>query len=76
MPLFGQAGDGKTPAVSASEVCELFSWQAIGRGRGWPATMEGAVRSGYLAAEAVTRAAGNRFILVPDISKSGLAQSG
>lgn len=25
---------------------------------GWPATMEGAVRSGYLAAEAVTRAAG------------------
>jgi zeta-carotene desaturase len=25
---------------------------------GWPATMEGAVRSGYLAAEAVTQAAG------------------
>ena len=25
---------------------------------GWPATMEGAVRSGYLAAEAVTRSAG------------------
>ena len=25
---------------------------------GWPATMEGAVRSGYLAAEAVTAAAG------------------
>src|SRR5581483_9228902 len=34
---------------------------------GWPATMEGAVRSGYLAAEAVARAAGRpaRF-LVPD----------
>jgi zeta-carotene desaturase len=32
---------------------------------GWPATMEGAVRSGYLAAEAVTRAAGQpkRFLL-------------
>lgn len=32
---------------------------------GWPATMEGAVRSGYLAAEAVTAAAGNpaRFVL-------------
>lgn len=31
---------------------------------GWPATMEGAVRSGYLAAEAVTRAAGSgqRFL--------------
>ena len=25
---------------------------------GWPATMEGAVRSGYLAAEAVAEAAG------------------
>lgn len=34
---------------------------------GWPATMEGAVRSGYLAAEAVTEAAGRpqRFLL-PD----------
>jgi squalene-associated FAD-dependent desaturase len=31
---------------------------------GWPATMEGAVRSGYLAAEAVT---GKKFIL-PDIA--------
>jgi squalene-associated FAD-dependent desaturase len=32
---------------------------------GWPATMEGAVRSGYIAAEAVTKAAGNpqRFLL-------------
>jgi squalene-associated FAD-dependent desaturase len=32
---------------------------------GWPATMEGAVRSGYLAAEAVTRAAGSsqRFVI-------------
>jgi zeta-carotene desaturase len=36
---------------------------------GWPATMEGAVRSGYLAAEAVARAAGKpqRFV-VPDIA--------
>jgi squalene-associated FAD-dependent desaturase len=36
---------------------------------GWPATMEGAVRSGYLAAEAVTRSAGipQRFLL-PDIA--------
>jgi zeta-carotene desaturase len=32
---------------------------------GWPSTMEGAVRSGYLAAEAVTEAAGDpqRFLL-------------
>src|SRR5579871_6115028 len=35
---------------------------------GWPATMEGAVRSGYLAAEAVTKAAGQpRKFLLPDI---------
>jgi uncharacterized protein with NAD-binding domain and iron-sulfur cluster len=36
---------------------------------GWPATMEGAVRSGYLAAEAVTRAVGvPRTFLLPDIA--------
>jgi len=39
---------------------------------GWPATMEGAVRSGYLAAEALTRAAGQpaRF-LVEDLPPRG-----
>jgi zeta-carotene desaturase len=36
---------------------------------GWPATMEGAVRSGYIAAEAVARAAGKpRHFLIPDIA--------
>jgi zeta-carotene desaturase len=36
---------------------------------GWPPIMEGAVRSGYLAAEAVTRAAGaERKFLLPDIA--------
>lgn len=36
---------------------------------GWPATMEGAVRSGYIAAEAVTRAAGNpQSFLLPDVA--------
>jgi squalene-associated FAD-dependent desaturase len=36
---------------------------------GWPATMEGAVRSGYMAAEAVTTAAGSpRSFLLPDIA--------
>ena len=35
---------------------------------GWPATMEGAVRSGYLAAEAVTAAAGApQSFLLPDV---------
>ncbi|HLI83294.1 MAG TPA: hydroxysqualene dehydroxylase HpnE [Bryobacteraceae bacterium] len=36
---------------------------------GWPATMEGAVRGGYLAAEAVTRAAGcPAKFLIPDVA--------
>ena len=36
---------------------------------GWPPIMEGAVRSGYLAAEAVTRAAGReQKFLLPDIA--------
>jgi squalene-associated FAD-dependent desaturase len=40
---------------------------------GWPATMEGAVRSGYLTAEALVRSAGDgaRF-LVPDLPPGGL----
>ncbi|MGA7576348.1 MAG: hydroxysqualene dehydroxylase HpnE [Terriglobales bacterium] len=40
---------------------------------GWPATMEGAVRSGYLAAEALARSGGeNADFLVADISSTGL----
>jgi zeta-carotene desaturase len=40
---------------------------------GWPATMEGAVRSGYRAAEEVSRAAGqSACFLVPDLPASGL----
>lgn len=39
---------------------------------GWPATMEGAARSGYRAAEAVAAAAGRqRSFLRPDIAPSG-----
>jgi zeta-carotene desaturase len=40
---------------------------------GWPATMEGAVRSGYLAAESVARVAGIRdaSYLVPDLPARG-----
>lgn len=42
---------------------------------GWPATMEGAVRSGYLAAEALTqgRAQSQKF-MVPDLPATGLAK--
>jgi zeta-carotene desaturase len=39
---------------------------------GWPATMEGAVRSGYLAAEALLRATGSpRKFLQPDLEPDG-----
>jgi squalene-associated FAD-dependent desaturase len=39
---------------------------------GWPATMEGAVRSGYLAAEALARASGRgQKFLVPDLPAEG-----
>jgi squalene-associated FAD-dependent desaturase len=39
---------------------------------GWPATMEGAVRSGYLAAEAVLRSADTpRTFLQPDLAPNG-----
>ncbi len=42
---------------------------------GWPATMEGAVRSGYLAAEAVLHAAGSpQEFLQPDLPSSGLSR--
>jgi squalene-associated FAD-dependent desaturase len=42
---------------------------------GWPATMEGAVRSGYLAAEAVLLSQGRpQEFLVPDLPASGLSR--
>jgi zeta-carotene desaturase len=42
-------------------------------GTGWPATMEGAIRSGYLAAESLTQAAGApQKILAPDLPARGL----
>ena len=42
---------------------------------GWPSTMEGAVRSGYLAAEAVLRSFGRgESILLPDLPRGRLAR--
>jgi squalene-associated FAD-dependent desaturase len=40
---------------------------------GWPATMEGAVRSGYMAAESVAQAAGTRdaSFLIPNLPAAG-----
>jgi zeta-carotene desaturase len=55
-----------------TSVDKLFlagDWTATG----WPATMEGAVRSGYLAAEAVTRVAGEpQQFMQPDLGSNGL----
>lgn len=40
---------------------------------GWPATMEGAARSGFLAAEALTQVSGNaQKFLQPDLPSTGL----
>jgi len=40
---------------------------------GWPATMEGAVRSGYMAAERLLDSSGQRKkLLVPDLPATGL----
>jgi squalene-associated FAD-dependent desaturase len=42
---------------------------------GWPATMEGAVRSGYLAAEAVLRSSSiTQKLLLPDLPVTGLSR--
>jgi squalene-associated FAD-dependent desaturase len=58
------------PATAWPRVFLAGDWTATG----WPATMEGAVRSGYLAAEAVARFAGSKSpsFLVPDLAPSGL----
>jgi zeta-carotene desaturase len=58
------------PETAWPRVFLAGDWTATG----WPATMEGAVRSGYLAAEALSRFAGgkNASFLVPDLAPSGL----
>lgn len=59
--------------VATTEWPRVFlagDWTATG----WPATMEGAVRSGYLAAEALAHEAGvaNARFLSPDLPPTGL----
>jgi uncharacterized protein with NAD-binding domain and iron-sulfur cluster len=61
------------PAQS-SPIANLYlagDWTATG----WPATMEGAVRSGYLAAEAILEAAGAPArLLRPELPTEGLSR--
>jgi squalene-associated FAD-dependent desaturase len=58
-----------TPITPWPRVFLAGDWTATG----WPATMEGAVRSGYLAAEALARASENKpaRFLSPDMPASG-----
>ncbi len=59
-----------TPITGWPRVFLAGDWTATG----WPATMEGAVRSGYLAAEALAHAAGRKDLrfLSPDMAATGL----
>jgi len=67
------------PGIDAHRPATATAWPRVflagdWTATGWPATMEGAVRSGYLAAEALARAAGfkdSRF-LSPDLPATGL----
>src|SRR5580698_435430 len=58
------------PVTAWPRVFLAGDWTATG----WPATMEGAVRSGYLSAEALARIEGAKStnFLVPDLAPRGL----
>jgi zeta-carotene desaturase len=67
-----------TPGSDAFRPSQVTPWPRLflagdWTATGWPSTMEGAVRSGYGAAEALTNSASNanRF-LVPDLPAKGL----
>ena len=67
--IFGRAGHRSAAARRRNDRRPDLFLAGDWTRSGWPATMEGAVRSGYLAAEAVARASGQpaRFLL-PDIA--------
>ena len=67
------------PGIDAYRPPQLTSWPRVflagdWTATGWPATMEGAVRSGYLAAEALLQAAGvkSQPFLSADLPATGL----
>jgi squalene-associated FAD-dependent desaturase len=67
-----------TPGLDAYRPGPVTAWPGIflagdWTATGWPSTMEGAVRSGYLAAEALTKSADNpQKFLQPDLPPQGL----
>jgi squalene-associated FAD-dependent desaturase len=66
------------PGLDASRPGSESGWPGVflagdWTATGWPSTMESAARSGYLAAEAVSRFAGEgKGYLVPDLPRRGL----
>ena len=66
------------PGIDAHRPATVTVWPRVflagdWTATGWPATMEGAVRSGYLAAEALACVAGlNRHFLSADLPATGL----
>ena len=67
------------PGIDAYRPPQTTAWPRVflagdWTATGWPATMEGAVRSGYLAAEALTRSAGTKHsnFTSPDLPPTGL----
>jgi squalene-associated FAD-dependent desaturase len=66
------------PGIDAHRPSARTGWKRIflagdWTATGWPATMEGAVRSGYCAAEALARTAGKEaHFLSPDLPATGL----
>jgi zeta-carotene desaturase len=74
------------PGIDAHRPPQSTAWPRVflagdWTATGWPATMEGAVRSGYLAAETLVRAAGigasemeNKMFLAPDLPASGFVR--
>jgi squalene-associated FAD-dependent desaturase len=67
------------PGIDAHRPQQSTAWPRVflagdWTATGWPATMEGAVRSGYLAAEALGRTAGIKTprFLAPDLPATGL----
>jgi zeta-carotene desaturase len=67
------------PGLEAHRPPQTTSWPRVflagdWTATGWPATMEGAVRSGYLAAQAVLRSAGIRRknFISADLAPTGL----
>jgi zeta-carotene desaturase len=67
------------PGIDAYRPPQATTWPRVflagdWTATGWPATMESAVRSGYLAATALTHSAGmsDSHFLVPDLPPTGL----